>query len=57
MPNCFQLPKIELINSEGKKKKKVEGGVREREKKRKKRKRKMVQAIRFCFKRVSGFKN
>lgn len=57
MPNCFQLPKIELINSEGKKKKKGGGGVREREKKRKKRKRKMVQAIRFCFKRVSGFKN
>ena len=57
MPNCFQLPKIELINSEGKKKGGGGGGVREREKKRKKRKRKMVQAIRFCFKRVSGFKN
>ena len=37
MPNCFQLPKIELINSEGKKK---GGGGGERERKEKKKEKK-----------------
>ena len=37
MPNCFQLPKIELINSEGKKKKKMVEGGWEREKRKEKR--------------------
>ena len=38
MPNCFQLPKIELINSEGKKKKRWRGGERERKEKKKEKK-------------------
>ena len=37
MPNCFQLPKIELINSEGKKKR-WRGGERERKEKKKEKK-------------------
>ena len=39
MPNCFQLPKIELINSEKKKKKSGGGWEREREREKRKEKR------------------